>query len=424
MAKQISEQQIDLIVERLIDRVEKANTSFLMGIGKSIKQIRDLTPLQAHQLIQVLKYGGNYDEITKQIAKYTDLNIKDVDAIFEEYAKKDQQFYKQFYEYRNKPFVPFEENLIVKKQTQSLANVVKSTMYDFTRENVLGYTIKDLDGNVQFLGLKETYNRVLDEALLNVSQGKETFNSSMSHIMKEIGGSGLKTIEYASGKSMRLDSAVRMQLKDGLRNLHNENQQIYGKEFDSDGVEISVHLNPAPDHSLVQGRQFSTNKYDESGKLIKKGEFEKFQNDEDAKSYDGIEFPAVSEETGHDRRSISQYNCYHTIFPIILGVSKPEYSNEQLQEIIDENEKGFELDGKHFTNYEGTQLQRQLERKIREQKDTQILAKASGNDELVGEAQRNITVLTHKYHELSKVSGLPTKAERLRVSGYRRTKVK
>jgi hypothetical protein len=93
MTKQISEQQIDLIVERLIDRVEQANTSFLIGIGKSIKRLRDLMPSQAHQLIQVLKYGGNYEEITKQIAKYTDLNIKDIDTIFEEYAKKDQQFY-------------------------------------------------------------------------------------------------------------------------------------------------------------------------------------------------------------------------------------------------------------------------------------------------------------------------------------------
>ena len=407
MAKQITEEQIELIIERLVDRIEKANASFLVSIGSSIKKIKELTPTQAHQLVQMLKYGGNYDKIVKEIAKQTNLNIKDIDEIFKNYAKRDQNFYKNFYEYKNIAFTPFEANTPLKTQTMALASITKQQMYNFTRTNVIGYVIND-----EFFNLRDTYIKVLDEALLNVSTGKETFDNAMQNILKDIGGNGIRTVEFESGRNMRLDSAVRMQLKDGLRNLHNENQKIYGQEFDSDGVEISVHLNPAPDHALVQGRQFSNE------------EFDKFQNDKDAKSYDGILFSAVSDETGHDRRSISEYNCYHTIFPIILGVSEPEYTNEKLQQIIDDNEKGFELDGKHYTNYEGTQLQRNLERKIREQKDIQILAKASGNDALVGEAQKNITQLTQKYRKLSKISGLRTKADRLRVSGYRRTKVK
>jgi hypothetical protein len=108
----------------------------------------------------------------------------------------------------------------------------------------------------------------------------------------------------------------------------------------------------------------------------------------------------------------------------VLGVSKPNYTAEQLQEIIDENNNGFELDGEHYTNYQGTQMQRRLETKIREQKDIQIIAKASGNKELVEESQRKITQLTRKYKELCSISGLPTKMERMRVSGYKRTSIK
>ena len=50
----------------------------------------------------------------------------------------------------------------------------------------------------------------------------------------------------------------------------------------------------------------------------------------------------------------------------------------------------------------------------------QIMAKASGNDTLVNECQQKITTLTRKYKELSNVSGLPTKIQRMRVSGYKR----
>ena len=95
-----------------------------------------------------------------------------------------------------------------------------------------------------------------------------------------------------------------------------------------------------------------------------------------------------------------------------------------MQQIIDINNEGFEFEGKHYTNYEGTQLQRNLERAIREQKDIQILAKASDTTNLIDKAQQNITVLTNKYRKLSEASKLPTKAQRLRVSGYRRKRLK
>ena len=416
---QITDEQIEMLVDRLVARINQANTSFLMSMGDSIKQIRNLTPTQAQQLVQMLKYGESYDNIIREISRYTNLNIQDIDDIFSNYAEKDQLFYEKFYRYRNIPFVEYAENEALRRQTEALANIVKKEMYDFTRANVLGYTIRDLDGNVQFLGLRETYNRVLDEALANVGTGKETFDSAMTRIMKDIGGSGLKTVEYASGRSMRLDSAVRMHLKSRLRELHNENQELFGEEFGADGVEISVHGNPAEDHEEAQGRQFSTVR-PSSNQL---SEWEKLQTEGVAIDYTGKEIDlhkTTKEGVAESFRPISELNCYHYIFSIILGVSDPEYSDKQLKKIIDDNNKGFELDGKHYTNYQGTQLQRSLERAIREQKDTQILAKASDNMALVNESQQKITQLTQKYNDLLNASGLPANKQRMRVSGYRR----
>ena len=408
----ITEEQTDLIVERLVDRVEQANTYFLMQLGEKIKKIRKLTPSEAHQLVQILKYGGEYDDIVREIAKYTNLNIADIDSIFASYAKKDYEFAQKFYEYRKIPFVPYEQNATLKMQKEVFSNMVKNQMYNFTRNNVLGYTIRDINGNMQFLGLKDTYNRVLDEALLNVGQGKQTFDTAMAQIMKEIGGSGLKTLNYASGRSIRLDSAIRMHLKGRLREFHNENQQIIGSEIDADGVEITVHSNPAEDHAEAQGHQL----YNDQFNLLQTAGVAKDVNGKELNLHkenkDGEEYGTF--------RPISEMNCYHYIFSIIVGVSKPEYTDEELQKIIDDNNKGFDYEGKHYSNYEGTQLQRQLERKIREQKDIQILAKASDNKELILESQQNITILTNKYKELSDISGLPTKMDRLKVSSYKR----
>ena len=225
----ISDEQAELLVERLIRRIEQANIFFLEKIGSAVKKIRELTPTQAQKLIQILKYGGTYEEIINQIAKYTNMNVADIDEIFSKYAQKDRLFYEKFYRYRN---IPFEESLALKSQRNALTELVKTEMYDYTRRNVLGYAMKGLDGKKKFYGLRETYNRVLDEALLNVGQGKESFDESMSRILTELGGSGLRTVEYKdTGYSMRLDSAIRMHLKSRLRELHNENQKIIGDEI-------------------------------------------------------------------------------------------------------------------------------------------------------------------------------------------------
>lgn len=405
----VTEEELERLVERFVERTQQANSYFLKKIGENVKKFRKLTPTEAQQLAQMLKYGGSYEEIVNEMAKFTNLNVKEIDELFYEFAKKDQLFYKQFYQYRNIPYIPLDKNVALQRQVTTLSNFAKEELANLTKNSVIGYTLRNAEGNIEFLGLKETFNRVIDEAVLNVGQGVDTFDSAVFRILKELGTSGLKKVEFESGRSIRLDSMVRQYLQGALRNLHNENQKTFGKEFGSDGIEISVHLNPAPDHEEVQGRQFSNE------------EFNKFQNDIDAIDYNGKLFPAEFE--GHDRRSISEYNCYHYIFSIVLGVSKPNYTNEQLQKIIDDNSKGFEIDGKHYTMYEGTQLQRKLETEIRTQKDLQIMGKASENEQLVNESQRKINELTTKYNELCNVSGLKRQVNRLRVSGYRKAKV-
>lgn len=403
----LDERLIDLLVDRLVERIESTNTYILEQIGESIKYIGTLTPSKAQQLVQILKYGGNYDKIIERLAQITNLNVNEIYEIFEEVAKNDYRFAKQFYDYRGVKYIPYEQNTALKRQIEALASITAGQYTNIS--NTLAFARK-VNGRTIYTDLSRTYQDIIDRAVLSIAQGKETFDTEMRKAVKELSNSGIRTVDYASGRSQRLDSAVRMNLKGALRNLHNETQAIFGKEFGSDGVEISVHINPAPDHAEVQGRQFS------------KEEFEKFQNDQDAIDYKGRLFP--HEHDGKDRRSISEYNCYHYTFDIVLGVSEPEYTDKELQQIIDDNNKGFEIDGKHYTMYEGTQMQRKMETELRKKKDTQIMARAVGDEELAMETQREINILTKQYKELSDISGLPTALQRARVSGYRRIKSK
>ena len=393
----ITEKQVDALIERLINRINDANTYFLEQIGQSINALGQLSPSKAQQLVQILKYGGNYENIIKEISRITNLNINEIDTIFGEYAKKDQMFYKNFYEYRNVPFVEYVNNPALRSQTIAISNMMKNEMYNFTRTNVLGYSIKDLQGNVVFKGLRETYNQILDTALLNVGQGKQSFDTAMRETLKSLGGSGLRTIDYESGRSVRLDSVVKMHLKSKLRELHNENQKIIANEIDADGVEISVHINSAPDHEDAQGKQFTNE------------EFNKLQTYGIAKDIKGRTIDMHLYDTSIDFRPISELNCYHYIFSIVLGVNKPEYSDKELEDIKRRNEEGFTYKGKHYTNYEGTQMQRKLETEIRKQRDIKTIAKASNDELLVMETSNKIKTLKNRYNLLNEASNLKPK---------------
>ena len=394
----LSQEVEEQLAERLVNRIEETNAKVLTKIGEAIKQISTLNPSQAYQLSQILKYGGSYEEIAKELAKVSGKNVQDIYKIFDEVAKNNKQFAKEFYKYRGIDYIPYKDDIALQNQVRSIASITAGTYMNIANTSAVGLV---LGGD--FVPLQQAYTGLIDKAIVSVMQGKETFYTSMRDILKELGSNGL--VQYQSGRTRRLDSAVRMNMLDGIRQLNKETTLRFGEEYNADGVEISVHSNPAPDHADIQGRQFS------------KDEFEKLEAGDTAKDIKGNIYD------GSDKRQIGEYNCYHKIFNIVLGVSKPEYTDEQLEKIKEDNEKGFEYEGKHYTNYEGTQIQRRIETEIRRQKDTQILAKASGDMELVGESQRKITILTHKYNDLCKASGLKPKKQRMTVSGYVRTKV-
>lgn len=380
----LSENALERLTERLVNRIEELNAYFVEKLGKQITTIGNVMPSQVRELMQTIQYGADIDEIMNKIAEITNLNVNDIYSIFEEVAKQNQSFAKQFYEYKRVKFIPYEQNKALQRQVRAIA---KATVEEYINiSNTMTYTIYNELGEKTFTNLSKTYQKITDRAILNISQGRESFDTVMKKTMKDLTRNGLRTVDYASGYSRRLDSSVRMNLMDGVRRLNRELQEQFGEEFGADGVEVSHHINPAPDHDTVDGKQFSKEEYEKVNNLL--------------------------------TRHVGELNCYHFTYSIILGVSKPLYSKEQLQADKEANKKGFEFEGNHYTNYEGTQLQRQLETKIRQYKDRQIGAKAINDMDEVYHCQEKITQLTQKYNDLSNASGLPTKIDRLRVEGY------
>lgn len=385
--------KLELALERFVRRFEEFNTKVLEEFGKTISKFDGLTATQAHKIAQQLKNGRDIEKILADLERISELSRKDIEDLLEITAKENIAFANTYYEAKAMDKVSYETS----KQFQDLVKAVeKTTKGEFTNlSKTTALKLLDIDKNPLYLDIKKAYNEVIDRCVVAVSTGQYNYQKAMYDTIKQLSSSGVKKIYYNNeGKqeyARRLDSSVRMNILDGVRQVNIGIQEQVGKEFGADGVEVSHHVNCAPDHIHIDGQQFS------------KKQFEKINN--------------------NLTRPVASMNCRHFVFSIVLGVSSPLYTKKQLEQDRKKNEKGFEYEGKKYTLYEGEQLQRKIELAVRQQKDLQIIAKASNDKDTISKSQSNITQLTQKYKELSKISGLPTKMDRMRVVGYQRVNV-
>lgn len=391
---------------------EEYNTEVLKKLAEIIKKFDGLTYSQAYQLANQLKYDRSYIDLINELSKLTGKNKKEIKKVLEETVKQHTEFADTFFKARNMETPVYENDLYLKELVNSVTRVSEGDFTNLAKST--GFAFLDKNNHIQFLNMRDTYYRVIDECVYAISEGKATYGESIRKIIRQLSDSGVRRIVYVNEKqyTQRIDTAVRRNVLDSIREISIETQKEFGKRFNADGVEVTVHENPAPDHMNVQGHQFTNE------------EFDKFQNDEDCVDVDGIEFPAISDETGRDRRSIGQYNCYHTILSIIVGVSKPLYSKEELEQIKEKATEKIEIDGKEYTRYETTQLQRGIETEIRYAKDRHMMYKEVNDRNGMLDEQLRITQLTRKYKEISNKAGIREQLNRASVSGYRPIKIK
>lgn len=100
-------------------------------------------------------------------------------------------------------------------------------------------------------------------------------------------------------------------------------------------------------------------------------------------------------------RAIGTLNCGHVAFPIIMGVTPPQYTPEELDKLRTNNEKGVTIDGKHYSMYEATQLQRKIERAMRRQKNRILVDETSGDKDKLLTDQIKLQRLRQEYARVS-----------------------
>jgi hypothetical protein len=355
-----------------------------------------VSPNKAYQLGQQLKYGVELDNLLSELSKISGQSILDVKQLFDKVAEENVDFAEKYYKAKGKEFTEYKNNKPLQRYVKTVKKETYGTFKNLSKSTSVGFTFKDKNNNTIFKPFKRAYRDLIDEAVYNVTTGVKDYQSAMRNTINDIADSGIKihesSVKYKSGYNRRIDSSVRQNILEGVRQVNLGVQERIGDEIGADGVEISSHFPCAEDHWIIDGRQYSKKRFEQVNANLD--------------------------------RPVGMFNCKHFVFSIILGIDEPQYSDNALFKMRQKDKETFEYEGKTYNKYEATQVQRRLETAIRKQKDRQIIARASDDKEAIAIAQQKISQLTQKYNEFSKTAGLDTYKNRLSVTGYRRVSTK
>lgn len=368
----LSEQQLEGILEVFQKRMQEIKEEYLKRMGEHLRDIGTLKPSDVNRLVEMKRIGYNMEEIKKEIAKAANASIKEIDRVFEAVAESDAIFADKVFAANHIPRI--KDNPALERILKAQAKVTKQQLANLSQTTLLS----------------EAYKNAVDVAVQSVQSGLTDYKSAIRRAMKAAATDDLR-VHYPSGLTRRLDSAMRMNILDGIRAINQDVLYQLGKEYGADGVEISAHAMCAADHLPYQGKQMT----------IK--EFEHLQK---------VELD----------RPFGMWNCHHTWHYIILGVSEPRYTPQELADYKMNSMERINIDGEIKSRYEWTQEQRRIETAIRQQKDIAVTAKASGDMVARRECAYIIKELEKRYDMVSKAAGVPLRKDKMSVMGYKAVK--
>lgn len=280
--------------------------------------------------------------------------------------------------------VPMEETALqaaamYSKQAKDRLNKVNTVMRYFARTTAAAAVNKAAE-----IVNKQQHLDTLNKAAGKVIMGAESRQTAVRQCIKEMSEKGIPAFVDAAGRQWSPEAYVNMDVRTTCSNTAHEAQFSRMNDYDIDLLEVDSHPGARPKCSLDQGRIFS-----KSGKNRK--------------------YPAWKTSSYGEPDGILGINCGHHVYPYIEGVSTQTYFPYDKEE----NDK----------LYKQKQEQRRLEREVRSAKREVSMLNSAGDKEGAKAAKDRVKRRTAAYNEYCEKTGLPRKADRLTVQGYR-TKAK
>lgn len=377
---------LDALPEELAELFRALEITLLEEICSRLKAADELNEVTVQDIKALRSHGIDLKEIEKAIRKTSGISETKLNKLLDDVVERNQKYYTEVIDLAH---VTQPETLVDAATVDAIKRQTHDTFRNLTAS--MGFLV----GNTM-LKPARAYQWALDNAEMQIQSGAISYNQAIANVVRQLADSGIKVVDYESGHRDQIDVAARRAVMTGVNQICAKYTEQSAQYLETPYFEVSAHAGardvpgPSPwsSHKEWQGKVYSTR----SGDIY-------------PNIYDVCGLGTVD--------GLEGANCRHRRFPWVEGVSERTYTDEQLEHIDDG--LGCTFDGKTYTAYEATQMQRRVERQIIKQKKLVTAYKASEQKDEYYAAKAKLARLNAKYKAFSEAAGLPLQWERTKV---------
>lgn len=371
--------------EKLSRKIENQFSSLeeriMKDIVRRIRQSGEITSTADWQINRLRILGNSSEDIEKMLKDALSASYPEMFELYDQVIDWEYVRNRDIYEQINASFIPFEENVQLQQLTDSIIRQTRGKLENITQS--LGFYLDYGGGNRVLTPLAQVYQSYLDAACMDIVSGAFDYNSVLRRVVTQMTNSGLRTVDYASGRAYRVNVSARMAVMTGITQLTGYISDYNAETLGTDYFEIAWHAGARPTHQVWQGKVWSRQEL--------------------------VTVCGLGTVTG-----LEGANCYHERYPFFPGLSERNWSDEWLERKNQEENTPREFHGKKYTVYEAKQKQRQMETAMRAQREkVQLLQEGKADPDDIMLARAKYQGQLNEYSRFSRKMGLKEERERI-----------
>ena len=334
---------LDQMPDAFVQLWQQVEEQILQDVARRIGKMDKVTPTANWQLWRYQQTEALRNDVVKLLAKYTGKSETAIRKLLLQAATEAMEREDAIYYHYDMEPPPFEENAALNNLLDAGARQTCGTW-----QNLTATTANTVTG---------AFERTLDAAWLKVSTGAFDYKTAVKQAVDSL-ADDMPMVTYPSGHTDSIEVAARRAILTGVNQTTGKLQVARMDEMGCEFVETTAHGGARPSHAEWQGRRFHRG---------------------GAVDYKGRHYPDFEAATGYGTGAgLCGWNCRHTFFAVFpeLG-DPPQWTQEQLREL---NARNIEWNGKKYTAYEISQMQRARERNVRRWKKRYLAEDAAGLD--------------------------------------------
>lgn len=390
MRKEYQDKMVDKMTARFADLEDR----IMQDIVRRINMAGKITSTADWQINRLKILGYSSEDIEASLKETLNATYPEMFELYDKVINWEYVRNKDVYEQINAEYIPYNENEQLKQITEGIKRQTQRDLENITQS--LGFYLDYGDGRRVLTPLAQVYQGFLDAACMDIVSGAFDYNSVLRRVVTQLTNSGLRQIDYVSGRSNRIDVAARRAIMTGMSQITGKITDYNAEKLGVDHFEVAWHSGARPTHAVWQGKVWTREQL--------------------------INVCGLGSATG-----LLGINCYHEYYPFFPGISERNWTDEWLEEKKRQENTPKTFGGKEYTLYEAKQQQRKMETAMRAQREKVKLLEAGGADpDEVMLARAKYQGQLDEYAKFSRKMGVKQERERvyLDMQGFVATNTK